>query len=69
MINESISDFKVSSLTLHGCSATQFNALGSISEILPILLLPSLLPKRTWVDFSNFADYVFAQRLVSTHFY
>jgi len=27
--------------------------LGSISEILPILLLHSLLPKRTWVDFKN----------------
>jgi len=36
-----ISDFKASSLILHGCSATQFNVLRSISVILPILCLHS----------------------------
>jgi len=61
IINESNSDFKDSSLRLHGCSATQFNVPGSISEILPILLLLSTLLKRTWVDFNNFADSVLAQ--------
>jgi hypothetical protein len=41
-------------------------ALGSISEILPILLLFSVMPKRTWDGFRNFADYVLAQRLAKT---
>jgi hypothetical protein len=45
MINESNSDVEASSLTLHGCSATQFNVFGSISVILPILFLLSTLPK------------------------
>jgi len=62
IINESNSDFKASSLRLHGCSATQFNVPGSISVILPILFLLSALLKRTWVGFSYFADSVLAQR-------
>jgi len=39
------------------------NALGSITEILPILLLLTALPKRNWVGFKNFANPVLAQRL------
>jgi len=60
--NESNSDVEASSLSLHGCLATQFNVLGSISVILPIMFLLSALPKRTWVNFRYLANSVIAQR-------
>jgi hypothetical protein len=50
-------------------TASCLNALGSVSVFLPILILLSVWTQRTWVDFSNFAGSVLAQRLAKTHFY
>ena len=45
------------------CSAFGLNAHVLISILLPILLLLSVLQKRNWVSFRNFADSVLAQLL------
>ena len=52
---------------LCSCTASCQNALRLFSVILPILFLLSVMPKRTWVGFRNFADSVLDQRHAKTH--